>query len=180
MAWTWAKRAIEKNISSVVKAPQLYAYGSVFWAFLAGFWLRDVIWRSRNHSATAFDYLNGPLLLLIALLWTYCIAKALKRFQPNSVINFIPEWIEDFQHQRSSMPVLLRSLDSILYRKPSLSPELRAVVLEAANDLKATQNAVGADARQVPEVIVGRLKSVLEKSRFHSLTRDRSTGAPIC
>jgi hypothetical protein len=165
MAWTWAKRAIEKNISSVVKAPQLYAYGSVFWAFLAGFWLRDAIWRGRNHSATLFDYLNGPLLLLIALLWTYCIVRTLKRFQPNPGINFILEWIDDFQHQRSSVPVLLRSLDSILYGKPSLSPELRAVVFEAANDLKATQNAVGADARQVPEVVVDRLKSVLAISR---------------
>lgn len=165
MAWTWAKRALEKNISGVVKNPQLYAYGSVFWAFLAGFWFRDAIWRGRNHSATAFDYLNGPLLLLIALHWTYCIVKALKRLQPNPNINFILEWIEDFRHQRSSVPVLLRSLDSILYGKPSLSPELYAVVLEAANDLKSTQNAVGADTRQVPEEIVGRLKSVLAISR---------------
>jgi hypothetical protein len=165
MAWTWAKRTIEKNISNVVKAPQQFAYGSVFWAFLAGYLLKDAMWRGRNHSATAFDYLNGPLLLLIALLWTYCIVKALKRFQPNPGVNFILEWIEDFQRQRGSVPIPLRSLDSILCGKPSLSPELRAVVLEAANDLKATQNAGGADARQVPEAVVGRLKSVLLISR---------------
>lgn len=165
MAWIWAKRTLENNISGVMKTPQLYAYGSVFWAFLAGFWLRDAIWRGRNHSATAFDYLYGPLVLLVALFWTYFVVRALQRFQPNPGVNFILEWIEDFQHQGSSVPVLLRSLDSILYGKPSLSPELHAVVLEAANDLKATQNAVGEDARQVPEEIVGRLKSVLAISR---------------
>ena len=105
------------------------------------------------------------LYLLLALFWTYCVVRAVQRFQPNPAVKFILEWIEDFQHQRSSAPVLLRSLDSILYGKLSLSPELRAVVLEAANDLKATQNAVVADARQVPEEIVGRLKSVLAISR---------------
>ncbi len=165
MAWTWAKRAFERNITSVVKVPQLYAYGSVFWAFLAGLLLRDAIWRGRNHTATALDYLNGPLFLLVALVWTYFVVRVLQRFQPNPSIDFILEWIEDFQHQRSSVSVLLRSLDSILYGKSSLSPELRAVVLEAANDLKATQNAARADARQVPEQIVGRLKSVLAISR---------------
>jgi len=178
MAWTWAKRLFEKNVSNVVKAPQLYAYSSVFWAFLAGFWLRDAIWRDRNHSATAFDYLNGPLTLLVALFSTYFVVRALQRFQPNPSINFILEWIEDFQLQRSSVPVLLRSLDSILYGKPSLSPELRAVVLEAANDLKATQNAVGADAGQVPEEIVGRLKSVLAISRGYCLKNRYYTHHP--
>lgn len=166
MAWTWAKRAFEKNISNVVKAPQLYAYGSVFWAFLAGFWVRDAIWRSRNHSATALDYLNGPLVLLVALFSTYFVVRALQRFRPSPAINFILEWIEDFQHQRSSVPVLLHLLDSILYgNKQSLSAELHAVVLEAATDLKAAQTTIGSDARQVPEEIVSRLKSVLAVSR---------------
>ena len=165
MALSWAKRAFEKNITGVVKVPQLYTYGSIFWAFLAGFWFRDAIWRGRNHSATAIDYLNGPLSLLVALFMTYFVVRALQRFEPNPGINFILEWIEDFQHQRSSVPVLVRSLDSILYGKPSLSPELRAVVLEATNDLKATQKAAGADPRKVPEEIVGRLKSVLAINR---------------
>jgi hypothetical protein len=86
--------------------------------------------------------------------------------QPNPAINYILEWIEDFQHQRSSLAVLLRLLDSLLQgNKPSLPPELRAVVLEAANDLKAAQNAIGSDAQQAPENIVSRLKSVLAISR---------------
>jgi len=166
MAWTWAKRAFEQNITGVMKAPQLYAYGSIFWAFLAGFYLSDVIKGVRNHSATAFDYLNCPLYLLVALLLTYFVVRAIQRFQPNPAINYILEWIEDFQHQRSSAAVLSHLLDSILHgNKPSLPPELRAVVVEAANDLKATEKAIGSDARQAPEDIVSRLKSVLAISR---------------
>jgi hypothetical protein len=166
MAWTWTKRVLENNINGAVKAPQLYAYGSVFWAFLAGFWFSDAIWRGRNHNATAFDYLYPPLTLLAALCWTYFVVKALHRFRPSPAINFILEWIEDFQQQRSSVLVLLHLLDSILYgSKQSLSPGLRAVVLEAATDLKAAQTTTGSDARQVPEEIVSRLKSVLAVSR---------------
>jgi len=68
MAWTWAKRTIEQNITGVMKAPQLYAYGSILWAFFAGFELREVILSVRNHSADTFEYLTCPLLLLVALL----------------------------------------------------------------------------------------------------------------
>ena len=59
-------------------------------------------------------------------------------------------------------------LDSMLLgNKPSLPPELRAVVLEAANDLKAAQTAIGSDSREFPETIVSRLKSVLAISHPH-------------
>jgi hypothetical protein len=165
MAWTWARRVFEKHVTGVMKVPQLYAYGLAFWAFLAGFWVQEAIWKSRNHSARAFDYVNGPLYILVVLFNCYCVVRAVQRLRPNPAINFILEWIEDFQHQRSSVPSLVRSLDSILHGNLSLSPELRAVVLEAANELKATQNAAGADTRPAPEEIVGRLRSVLAISR---------------
>jgi hypothetical protein len=91
MAWTWAKRTIEQNITGVMKAPQLYAYGSILWAFFAGFELREVILSVRNHSADTFEYLTCPLLLLVALLWTYFVVRAMQRFQTNPAINYILE-----------------------------------------------------------------------------------------
>jgi hypothetical protein len=81
MAWAWSKRGFEQTIIGIIKAPHLFAYGSIFWAFFAGFELRDLILRARNHSADAFDYLNGPLFLLVALLWTYAVVKAIQRVQ---------------------------------------------------------------------------------------------------
>lgn len=81
MAWTWAKRGFDQTITGIMKAPQLYAYGSIFCAFIAGFDLRDVIGRARNHTAEPFDFLTCVLLLLLALLWTYCVVKAIQRFQ---------------------------------------------------------------------------------------------------
>ena len=164
MAWIWGKQGFDQTIAGIAKAPHLFAYGSILWAFLAGFQLRGIV--GRNHSAAAFDNLNGLVFLVVALLWTTCIVKAIQRLQPNRGIDFILEWIEDFQHQRSSVPALLHLLDSILYgNRPNLSPELRSVVLEAANDLRASEKASASEARQVPEDIVSRLKSVLVISR---------------
>ena len=84
MALAWAKRGFDQTITGIMKAPQLYAYGSIFLAFIAGFDLRSVVLRTRNHSAEAFDYLTCPLLLLVALLWTYCVVRAIQRFQKPS------------------------------------------------------------------------------------------------
>ena len=84
MAVAWAKRGFDQTITRIIKAPQLYTYGSILCAFMAGFELRDVIWRMRNHSAEALDYLTCPRLLLVALLWTYCVVRAIQRFQKPS------------------------------------------------------------------------------------------------
>src|SRR5215467_9916480 len=81
MPWTFARRGFEQTINGIMKAPHFFAYGSLFWAFFAGFELRDVIWRARNHSANTLDYLICPLFLLVALLWTYCVVRAIQRFQ---------------------------------------------------------------------------------------------------
>jgi hypothetical protein len=85
MAWTWARRGFEQTISGIMKAPHFFAYGSLFWAFFAGFELRDVIWRARNHSAGALDYLTAPLFLLVALLWTYTVVRAIQRFRNSRI-----------------------------------------------------------------------------------------------
>ena len=81
MPWTWAKRGFDQTITQIMKAPQLYAYGAIFSAFIAGFDLRDVIWRTRNHTAETFDYLACPALLIVALLWIYAVVRAIQRFQ---------------------------------------------------------------------------------------------------
>lgn len=36
MAWTWAKRGFDQTITGIMKAPQVFAYGSILFAFIAG------------------------------------------------------------------------------------------------------------------------------------------------
>lgn len=82
---------------------------------------------------------------------------------PNPAVIWILEWIEWFQNQRSSVAALWHLLDWILrIDKPSLPAELRAAVLEAANELKVAQSP-GSDAPERAEKIVHRLKSALTK-----------------
>jgi hypothetical protein len=77
---------------------------------------------------------------------------------PNPAVVWILEWIEDFQNQPA---ILSHSLDWILRRdRPTLPPELRGAVLEAANELRVAEP-VRSD---VSETIINRLKSVLTKS----------------
>jgi hypothetical protein len=87
---------------------------------------------------------------------------------PNPAVVWILERIEWFEHgsfeHGSSVKVLSHSLDWILSRDhPSLPPELRGIVVEAANELKGAQNVNESDARQMSERIVSHLKSALAK-----------------
>jgi hypothetical protein len=82
---------------------------------------------------------------------------------PNPAVVWILEWIEGFQNRLCSVENLSRLLDEILRRdKPSLPPEQRDAVLEAANDLKLTQS-LRCDAQDASENIVSRLRSSLTK-----------------
>jgi hypothetical protein len=82
---------------------------------------------------------------------------------PNPAVVWILEWIEGFQNQRSSIEILSHLLDGILRRdRPTLPPELRSAVLEAANELKVTRS-LRSDGEETAVSIVNRLKSVLTK-----------------
>jgi hypothetical protein len=82
---------------------------------------------------------------------------------PNPAVAWILEWIEGFQNRLCSVENLSRLLDGILRRgKPSLPPEQRDAVLEAANELKLTQS-LRSDAQDAAENIVSRLRSTLTK-----------------
>lgn len=78
MAWTLAK-TVDQCTTNVTKNPEFYVYMAVFWAFFAGFDLRDIILMVRKHSATALDYSTCPLLLLSALLCSYFLVRAIRR-----------------------------------------------------------------------------------------------------
>ena len=79
---------------------------------------------------------------------------------PNPAVVWILEWIEGFYNQPA---ILSHLLDWILRGdKPSLRPELRGAVVEAANELKAARS-LRSDAQETAENIVNRLKSVLMK-----------------
>lgn len=78
MAWTLAK-TVEQNTTHVTKNPEFYVYMAVFGAFFAGFDLRGLILMVRKHSATAFDYSACPSLLLLALLYSYFLVRAIRR-----------------------------------------------------------------------------------------------------
>jgi len=86
---------------------------------------------------------------------------ALRAFSlPNPAVVWILEWIEDFHNQPA---ILSHSLDWILRSdKPSLPPELRRAVVEAANELKVVQ-VPRSVAQETAEGVVNRLKSVLTK-----------------
>ncbi len=84
MDWIWTKRGFDQTLTGIMKAPHFYAYSSIAFAFIAGFDLRGLIWRMRNHTVEVLDYLTCPSMLLVALLWTYCVAlnKLVLRFKP--------------------------------------------------------------------------------------------------
>jgi hypothetical protein len=77
---------------------------------------------------------------------------------PNPAVVWILERIEHFHNQPA---ILSHLLDWILRKdKPSLPPELRGAVVEAANELKVAQSP-RSGAQETAESIVNRLKSVL-------------------
>ena len=88
---------------------------------------------------------------------------ALRAFSlPNPAVVWILEWIEAFQNQPAILSDLLDR--TLRLDKPSLPPELRGAVVEAANELKVGESP-GSDARETTESIVNRLKSELTKPK---------------
>ena len=81
---------------------------------------------------------------------------------PNPAVVWILEWIEAFQNQPAILSDLLDR--TLRLDKPSLPPELRGAVVEAANELKVGESP-GSDARETTESIVNRLKSELTKPK---------------
>jgi hypothetical protein len=73
MASIWSR-----NIENVTKTPGFWAFGSVGFAWLAGFQLRDLIYRVRMHNAEALDFIC-PALLLVALLWSYQLVRTIRQ-----------------------------------------------------------------------------------------------------
>ena len=92
MASIWSR-----NTENVIKTPGLWAFGSVLFAWLAGFELRDLIFRVRMHNSEPLvsldylvrmnnarapgylDYLVCPALLLGALLWSYQVVRTIRQ-----------------------------------------------------------------------------------------------------
>jgi hypothetical protein len=79
---------------------------------------------------------------------------------PNPAIVWILEWIESFQNQPAILSQLLER--SLRLEKPSIPPELRGAVAEAANELKVAETA-GSNAPEAAKPILNRLKSVLTR-----------------
>jgi hypothetical protein len=74
MASIWSR-----NTENVIKTPGLWAFGSVLFAWTAGFGLSDLIHKVRMHNAEALDYLVCPASLLVALLWSYQVARTIRQ-----------------------------------------------------------------------------------------------------
>lgn len=68
-----------RNTENVIESPGLWVFGSVLFAWLAGFELRDLIYRVRMHNAEAMDYLSWPGMLLVALLWSYQLVRTIRQ-----------------------------------------------------------------------------------------------------
>jgi hypothetical protein len=73
MASIWSR-----NTEYVIKTPGLWAFGSVMFAWLAGFGLSDLIHRVRMYNVEALD-LACPALLLVALLWSYQVVRTIRQ-----------------------------------------------------------------------------------------------------
>jgi hypothetical protein len=64
-----------RNIENVIKTPGLWAFGSVLFAWNAGFQSRDLIYGVRMHNAGALDYLACLGSLLVALSLSYLLVR---------------------------------------------------------------------------------------------------------
>lgn len=83
MAQFWSKRT-----EQVTKAPGLYAFGSVFWAWFAGLKLSDLLYGVRTHKAAdPVDYFLCPALLLVALTWSYLLVRTIRQLKEGHPIS---------------------------------------------------------------------------------------------
>lgn len=73
MASIWSR-----NTDRVVKTPGLFTFGSVLFAWIAGLDLNDLIHKVRMHNAVPLDF-AGSALLLVALLWSYQVARTIRQ-----------------------------------------------------------------------------------------------------
>lgn len=80
---------------------------------------------------------------------------------PNPAVVSVLQWIEFFQNQPAILSNLLE--ESLRLETPSIPPEIRGVVVEAANELKILESHES-DARARAENIANRLKSVLARA----------------
>jgi|SRR5215469_2784634 len=79
---------------------------------------------------------------------------------PNPAVVWILEYIESFQREPF---VLSRLLEwSLRPEQPSIPPELRGAVVEAANELKGAESS-GPDAREKAEITANRLRFMLTR-----------------
>lgn len=67
-----------RNTEHVTKTPGFYAFGSVLFAWLAGFDLRTLLYKVRMHNAEALDFI-GPALLVVAFLWDYQVVRTIRQ-----------------------------------------------------------------------------------------------------
>ena len=74
MASIWSS-----NTERVIKTPGLWAFGSVFFAWIAGFRLSDLVHRFRMHNAVPLDLASPALLLIVALLWSYQVVRTIRQ-----------------------------------------------------------------------------------------------------
>jgi uncharacterized YccA/Bax inhibitor family protein len=79
MAWTWAKY-VDRGTTGATTNPSMFAFGSLFWAFVAGFHLRLL-----RHGGTWADYGVIVLCLVIALLWSYFLTRAISRLRNDGI-----------------------------------------------------------------------------------------------
>lgn len=78
MAWTWT-RYFDRGVEAAIQPPSSFAFGSVLFAFIAGFDLMRL-----KHSGTSVDYSFVALYLIVAVLWGCFLTRAIHRLR-NSI-----------------------------------------------------------------------------------------------